>query len=165
MVVSELPRTLRYRFAELAGFVSVRCTVVVAYHPISDIRQNYVLTSSQSVLRGWRTLSRYVLFWRSFIFLAHPRSVKLQLGDALATRLNAARSTANSELDDPCRIWLGGLPPRTTEFAVIQLVRQFGQPTDFRFPVHRAGENQGSTVGYCFVSYATPAVAQKALIA
>lgn len=87
------------------------------------------------------------------------------LGDALATRLNAARSTANSELDDPCRIWLGGLPPRTTEFAVIQLVRQFGQPTDFRFPVHRAGENQGSTVGYCFISFATPAVAQKALIA
>ncbi|TPP67281.1 putative RNA-binding protein 18, partial [Fasciola gigantica] len=98
-------------------------------------------------------------------FPSPPQILTHKLGDALTTRLNAAHGTAGSESDDPCRIWLGGLPSRTTEFAVIQLARQFGQLTDFRFPVHRAGENQGSTVGYCFISYANPTAAQKALSA
>ncbi|CAL8075285.1 unnamed protein product [Calicophoron daubneyi] len=64
---------------------------------------------------------------------------------------------------DPHRLWLGGIPPRTTEYAILQLTRQFGQLSDFHFPVHRAGELQGSTVGYCFVTYKEEDAASKAL--
>ncbi|CAH8645178.1 unnamed protein product [Dicrocoelium dendriticum] len=61
------------------------------------------------------------------------------------------------------RMWLGGLPPMITEYAVLQLIRQFGNLTDFHFPVHRTGDARGSTVGYCFVAYDTSETAKKAL--
>ncbi|CAH8645194.1 unnamed protein product [Dicrocoelium dendriticum] len=60
-------------------------------------------------------------------------------------------------------MWLGGLPPMITEYAVLQLIRQFGNLTDFHFPVHRTGDARGSTVGYCFVAYDTSETAKKAL--
>lgn len=64
---------------------------------------------------------------------------------------------------DSQRMWLGGLPPLITEYAVLQLIRQFGNLTDFHFPVHRTGDARGSTVGYCFVAYDTAETAKKAL--
>lgn len=65
--------------------------------------------------------------------------------------------------EDPCRIWLGGLPTKVTEFAVLQLAKQFGPLEDFQFPVHRAGHLYGSTLGYCFVKYKLIDDAKKAL--
>ncbi len=55
---------------------------------------------------------------------------------------------------DPRRVWLANLPPKTTEFAVLQLIRPFGELEDFEFPVHKAGGPlQGSTLGFCFFTY------------
>ncbi|KAF5399260.1 RNA binding protein 18 [Paragonimus heterotremus] len=64
---------------------------------------------------------------------------------------------------DPFRVWLGGLPPRITEYAVLQLTRQFGPLSDFHFPVHKVGDSRGSTVGYCFITYKDAESATKAL--
>ncbi|KAA3677255.1 uncharacterized protein DEA37_0009320 [Paragonimus westermani] len=64
---------------------------------------------------------------------------------------------------DPFRVWLGGLPPRITEYAVLQLTRQFGPLSDFHFPVHKVGDTRGSTVGYCFITYKDAQSAAKAL--
>ncbi|KAH8857385.1 putative RNA-binding protein [Schistosoma japonicum] len=63
---------------------------------------------------------------------------------------------------DPHRIWLGRLPTRITEFAVLQLAKQFGDLSDFHFPVHKTGDLQGSTVGYCFLTYKSVDDATKA---
>ncbi|KAK4468011.1 hypothetical protein MN116_008190 [Schistosoma mekongi] len=63
---------------------------------------------------------------------------------------------------DPHRIWLGCLPTRITEFAVLQLAKQFGELSDFHFPVHKTGDLQGSTVGYCFLTYKSVDDATKA---
>ncbi|CAH8598443.1 unnamed protein product [Schistosoma curassoni] len=63
---------------------------------------------------------------------------------------------------DPHRIWLGCLPTRITEFAVLQLAKQFGELSDFHFPVHKTGDLQGSTVGYCFLTYRSVDDAKKA---
>ncbi|VDN99374.1 unnamed protein product [Rodentolepis nana] len=55
---------------------------------------------------------------------------------------------------DPRRIWISNLPPKSTEYAILQLVRPFGKILDFNFPVnHCSGPLQGSTLGYCFVTY------------
>ncbi|VEL08933.1 unnamed protein product [Protopolystoma xenopodis] len=67
-------------------------------------------------------------------------------------------------IGDPRRIWLGNLPSKITEFAVLQLVRPFGDLADFHFPVHKAGEQQGATIGYCFITFKEPKDASKALV-
>ncbi|KAF7233178.1 hypothetical protein EG68_11635 [Paragonimus skrjabini miyazakii] len=64
---------------------------------------------------------------------------------------------------DSFRVWLGGLPPRITEYAVLQLTRQFGPLSDFHFPVHKVGDARGSTVGYCFITYKDAESVTKAL--
>ncbi|KAL5103071.1 putative RNA-binding protein 18 [Taenia crassiceps] len=65
---------------------------------------------------------------------------------------------------DPRRVWLANLPTKSTEFAVLQLVRPFGKILDFNFPVHQAGGPlQGSTLGYCFVTFAEEKCALKAM--
>ncbi|EUB57587.1 putative RNA-binding protein [Echinococcus granulosus] len=65
---------------------------------------------------------------------------------------------------DPRRVWLANLPPKSTEFAVLQLVRPFGRILDFDFPVHQSGGLlQGSTLGYCFVTFAAEECALKAM--
>lgn len=71
------------------------------------------------------------------------------------------------ELDksaDPCRIWIANLPPKSTEYAVLQLITPFGKIVDFNFPVHHSsGSLQGTTLGYCFVTYETEESALKAM--
>ncbi|VDK36790.1 unnamed protein product [Taenia asiatica] len=65
---------------------------------------------------------------------------------------------------DPRRVWLANLPSKSTEFAVLQLVRPFGKILDFNFPVHQSGGPlQGSTLGYCFVTFAAEECALKAM--
>ncbi|KAL7055408.1 hypothetical protein AAHC03_022669 [Spirometra sp. Aus1] len=64
---------------------------------------------------------------------------------------------------DPNRIWLGNLPPRTTEFFILKLVRQFGELADFTFPVHKVGPQQGATTGFCFVTFKSREATQLAL--
>ena len=65
---------------------------------------------------------------------------------------------------DPRRVWLANLPPKSTEFAVLQLVRPYGKIVDFSFPVHHSGGPlQGSTLGYCFVTFESEVVALKAM--
>ena len=69
-----------------------------------------------------------------------------------------------SKTVDPRRVWLANLPPKSTEFAVLQLVRPIGKIVDFNFPVHHtAGPLQGSTLGYCFVTFETEEMALKAM--
>ncbi|VDL93923.1 unnamed protein product [Schistocephalus solidus] len=64
---------------------------------------------------------------------------------------------------DPNRIWLGNLPPRTTEYFILKLVKQFGELADFTFPVHKVGPQKGATTGYCFVTFKTREAAQLGL--
>uniref|UniRef100_A0A5K4F9N5 RRM domain-containing protein n=1 Tax=Schistosoma mansoni TaxID=6183 RepID=A0A5K4F9N5_SCHMA len=71
-------------------------------------------------------------------------------------------SDLNEMNGDPHRIWLGCLPKRITEFSVLQLAKQFGELSDFHFPVHKTGDMQGSTVGYCFLTYRSVDDAKKA---
>ncbi len=65
---------------------------------------------------------------------------------------------------NPRRVWLANLPPKTTEFSVLQLIRRFGELEDFEFPVHKAGGPlQGSTLGFCFFTYKKEESARRAL--
>lgn len=65
---------------------------------------------------------------------------------------------------DPCRVWLANLPPMTTEYSVLRLVRTFGEIVSFDFPVHRKkGPLQGSTLGFCFFTFRDQESASRAL--
>ncbi|GAA52658.1 probable RNA-binding protein 18 [Clonorchis sinensis] len=88
----------------------------------------------------------------------------LNPGSSTTELLSSSRpSLDDTSTQDPLRLWLGGLPPKTTEYAVLQLTRQFGQLADFYFPVHKFGDARGSTVGYCFITYKSLEDAEKAL--
>ncbi|CAH8861214.1 unnamed protein product [Trichobilharzia szidati] len=97
-------------------------------------------------------------------FALNPRSSPPPLMETKSGRLTASDDCSDSlEVNgDPHRIWLGCLPTRITEFAVLQLAKQFGELSDFHFPVHKTGDLQGSTVGYCFLTYKSVDDAKKA---
>lgn len=64
------------------------------------------------------------------------------------------KEESNDNSVDPRRIWIANFPAKSTEYAVLQLVRPFGKILDFNFPVYQSGGPlQGSTLGYCFVTY------------
>jgi len=68
---------------------------------------------------------------------------------------------------DKCRVWVGNLAPRVTEFALLKLAQSFGQVTSLELPTRRLPYSEGGGqigLGYGFVSLATPAQAA-ALIA
>ncbi|KER21472.1 hypothetical protein T265_10207 [Opisthorchis viverrini] len=90
----------------------------------------------------------------------YPLSSSFQTTELLSS---SRPSLDDTSTQDPLRLWLGGLPPKTTEYAVLQLTRQFGQLADFYFPVHKFGDARGSTVGYCFITYKSLEDAEKAL--
>jgi len=65
---------------------------------------------------------------------------------------------------DDCRLWIGNLDPKVTEFAMLKLLQRFTVTIrSFDFIYHRAGPEKGQPRGYCFVTLSTPEEAAKIL--
>lgn len=61
---------------------------------------------------------------------------------------------------DECRLWIGNLDLRITEYAMLKLLQRYDitiRSLDFIY--HRAGPEKGQPRGYCFVTLSTPAEA------
>jgi len=58
---------------------------------------------------------------------------------------------------DDCRLWIGNLDPKVTEYAMLKLLQRFSVTIQsFDFIYHRAGPEKGQPRGYCFVTLSTP---------
>jgi len=54
---------------------------------------------------------------------------------------------------DDCRLWIGNLDQKVTEYAMLKLLQRFNVTiTSFDFIYHRAGPEKGQPRGYCFVT-------------
>lgn len=61
---------------------------------------------------------------------------------------------------DECRLWIGNLDLRVTEYAMLKLLQRYNVTIQsFDFIYHRAGPEKGQPRGYCFVTLSTPAEA------
>ncbi|XP_014788321.1 probable RNA-binding protein 18 [Octopus bimaculoides] len=54
---------------------------------------------------------------------------------------------------DQCRLWIGNLDPRVTEFALLKILQKFGNLLKFDLMYHKSGPDQGKHRGYCFATY------------
>ncbi|KAL3870543.1 hypothetical protein ACJMK2_038596 [Sinanodonta woodiana] len=69
----------------------------------------------------------------------------------------------SGEVDkDQCRLWIGNLDPRITEFALLKILQKHGSLTKFDFLYHKSGPDQGKPRGYCFASYSSREEAENA---
>jgi len=60
-------------------------------------------------------------------------------------------------LRDDCRLWIGNLDLKVTEYAMLKLLQRFSVTIrSFDFIYHRAGPEKGQPRGYCFVTLSTP---------
>jgi len=58
---------------------------------------------------------------------------------------------------DDCRLWIGNLDLRITEYAMLKLLQRYDvHIRSFDFIYHRAGPEKGQPRGYCFVTLSTP---------
>ncbi|XP_046560848.1 probable RNA-binding protein 18 [Haliotis rubra] len=64
---------------------------------------------------------------------------------------------------DDCRLWIGNLDSRLTEFTLLKVVQRYGDLQKFDFLYNKAGPEIGKPRGYCFVSYHNRQNAEKAL--
>ncbi|KAK2141447.1 hypothetical protein LSH36_1095g00093 [Paralvinella palmiformis] len=55
--------------------------------------------------------------------------------------------------EDGCRLWIGNLDSRVTEFSLLKLLQKYGELAKFDFLYHKSGPDQGKPRGYCFVTY------------
>jgi len=61
---------------------------------------------------------------------------------------------------DDCRLWIGNLDLRVTEYAMLKLIQRYNVTIQsFDFIYHRAGPEKGQPRGYCFVTLSSPAEA------
>ncbi|KAK3590512.1 hypothetical protein CHS0354_037559 [Potamilus streckersoni] len=63
---------------------------------------------------------------------------------------------------DQCRLWIGNLDPRITEFALLKILQKHGTLTKFDFLYHKSGPDQGKPRGYCFASFSSREEAENA---
>ncbi|XP_064616665.1 probable RNA-binding protein 18 [Liolophura sinensis] len=68
-----------------------------------------------------------------------------------------------SDRGDICRLWVGNLDTRITEFTLLKLLQKYGSLDKFDFLYHKSGPDQGKPRGYCFVSYHSPEEASRAI--
>jgi len=58
---------------------------------------------------------------------------------------------------DDCRLWVGNLDPKVTEYAMLKLLQRYSVSIrSFDFIYHRTGPEKGQPRGYCFVTLSTP---------
>jgi len=58
---------------------------------------------------------------------------------------------------DECRLWIGNLDLRVTEYAMLKLLQRYDVTIhSLDFIYHRAGPEKGQPKGYCFVTFSTP---------
>ncbi|XP_071949991.1 probable RNA-binding protein 18 [Antedon mediterranea] len=68
------------------------------------------------------------------------------------------------EVEADCRLWIGNLDPRLTEFNLLKILKRYGDVKKFDFLFHKTGPNQGKPRGYCFASYSTKEEASNAIL-
>lgn len=64
--------------------------------------------------------------------------------------------------EDGCRLWIGNLDSRVTEFSLLKLLQKYGELSKFDFLYHKSGPDQGKPRGYCFVTYSCRENAERA---
>jgi len=63
---------------------------------------------------------------------------------------------------DECRLWIGNLDPKVTEYAMLKLLQRYNVTIkSFDFIYHRTGPEKGQPRGYCFVTLSTSEEAAK----
>ncbi|GAB1609047.1 probable RNA-binding protein 18 [Argonauta hians] len=67
------------------------------------------------------------------------------------TYLPAPPQDANAT--DQCRLWIGNLDPRVTEFTLLKILQKFGNLLKFDLMYHKSGPDQGKHRGYCFATF------------
>ncbi|XP_025112790.1 probable RNA-binding protein 18 [Pomacea canaliculata] len=72
-------------------------------------------------------------------------------------------SSDESEATNDRRLWIGNLDLRISEFVLLKLVQKYGELERFDFVYHIHGPDKGKPRGYCFVTYATRQIAEKAM--
>ncbi|XP_033730750.1 probable RNA-binding protein 18 [Pecten maximus] len=68
-----------------------------------------------------------------------------------------------SDVTDNCRVWLGNLDSRLTEFSLLKVLQKYGHLKRFDFLLHKSGPDVGKPRGYCFASYQHRKDAEKAV--
>lgn len=68
-----------------------------------------------------------------------------------------------NDVSDDCRIWIGNMDTRLTEYSLLKVLKKFGSLKRFDFIYHKSGVDKGKSKGYCFVSYEKREDAKKAL--
>jgi len=64
----------------------------------------------------------------------------------------------SQSLQNDCRLWIGNLDPKITEYAMLKLLQKFKNVSlqQFDFIYHRSGPEKGRPRGYCFVTLGSP---------
>lgn len=57
------------------------------------------------------------------------------------------------EIADDCRLWIGNLDTRLTEYSLLKLLQKFGPLKRFDFLINHQGPEKGKPRGYSFVTY------------
>jgi RNA recognition motif-containing protein len=76
------------------------------------------------------------------------------------SEVTPSSSSSSSSQQGDCRLWIGNLDLKVTEYAMLKLLQRYSVTIrSFDFIYHRAGPEKGRPRGYCFVTLATPSEA------
>lgn len=65
---------------------------------------------------------------------------------------------------DLCRLWIGNLDPKLTEYYLLKMIQQTGVLLrHFDFLYHKTGPEKGKPRGYCFITVSNPDEAVKVM--
>ncbi|ESO83799.1 hypothetical protein LOTGIDRAFT_169035 [Lottia gigantea] len=64
---------------------------------------------------------------------------------------------------DDCRLWIGNIDLKITEYTILKLLQKYGGLKRFDFIYHKSGPDKGKSRGYCFCSYSNKEEAAMAM--
>eukprot|EP00243_Klebsormidium_subtile_P010869 TRINITY_DN5946_c0_g1_i1.p1 TRINITY_DN5946_c0_g1~~TRINITY_DN5946_c0_g1_i1.p1 ORF type:complete len:131 (+),score=29.42 TRINITY_DN5946_c0_g1_i1:478-870(+) len=70
---------------------------------------------------------------------------------------------SNKEQDLHCKLYVGNLSPKVTEYQLVKLFCQHGTIVQEEFMWHRNGPKKGQPRGYAFVEFSSQSEAEKAV--
>lgn len=73
--------------------------------------------------------------------------------DQIQTDYTPVPDDPAGDITDDCRLWVGNLDTRLTEYTLLKLFQKFGPLKRFDFLINKQGPEKGKPRGYCFVSY------------
>ncbi|KAL5011736.1 hypothetical protein ScPMuIL_010287 [Solemya velum] len=77
--------------------------------------------------------------------------------------MTASIPVPDNDSRDDCRLWIGNLDPRVTEFVLLKILQKQGNLKKFDFLYHKSGMDQGKPRGFCFATYNDKKEAERAM--